>query len=224
MRRWATVLLATALIACSPKPGGPGDADKPNTAGLVRLPCDVASPKPVNGAYCLLGRNYVTPDARAVIVDAAAAMAHRYPGFVLYYMDASGADGHRPFPPHLSHGDGREVDLALVYDGRDGRPLAGPPTPTGYYANINPRPGDPLPCKGVASSQRVADPPPTVDWRLDEARTRDLVLTVIRDPRVKRIFLEPHLKLRLGLSAEAKVHFQGCWAGRHHDHIHVDVL
>lgn len=56
-----------------------------------------------------------------------------------------------------------------------------------------------------------------------EARTRDLTITVIQDPRVRRIFLEPHLKARLGLSAEPKVRLQGCWAARHDDHIHVDV-
>jgi hypothetical protein len=150
-------------------------------------------------------------------------MAHRSPGFVLYYMDASGAEGHVPFAPHLSHGDGREVDLALIYDGPDGQPLAHPPTPSGYFANINPRPGDPLPCRRVFSPQRKPDRPPDAAWRLDEPRTRDLVLAVIQDPRVKRIFLEPHLKARLGLSAESKVRFQGCWAAKHDDHIHVDV-
>jgi hypothetical protein len=49
------------------------------------------------------------------------------------------------------------------------------------------------------------------------------VLAVIQNPHVKRIFLEPHLKLRLDLSDQPKVHFQGCWAARHDDHIHVDV-
>lgn len=213
------LFLLASLAACS----APPDDVKPNAAGLIRLPCHAASPQPVNVSYCLLGRNYVTPASRSAIVSAAAKMAARYPGFVLFYMDASGADGHRPFPPHLSHGDGREVDLALVYDGRDGRPLRKPPTPTGYYANVNPRPGDPLPCKGATAPHRVADPPPTVPWRLDEARTRDLVLAVIQEPGVKRLFLEPHLKLRLGLWDQPKVHFQGCWAARHDDHIHVDL-
>jgi len=220
VKGWIAAALLLSLSACS----APPDDVRPNAAGLVRLPCHAVSPRPVNVSYCLLGRNYVTLAARSVVVDAAGKMAARYPGFVLFYMDASGADGRRPFAPHLSHGDGREVDLALVYDSRDGRPLAKPPTPTGYYANINPRPGDPLPCRNVKGSQRAADPPPDAPWRLDEPRTRDLATTLIQDTRVKRIFLEPHLKLRLGLGDQSKVRFQGCWAGRHDDHIHVDVL
>jgi hypothetical protein len=150
-------------------------------------------------------------------------MGGRYPGFTLWYMDASGPDAHRPFPPHLSHGNGREIDVALAYDDRNGHPLARPPTPTGYLANINPRPGDPLRCKGRLTPMRAPDPPADVAWKLDEPRSRALALTLVRDPRVRRIFLEPHLKLRLGLQAEQKIRFQGCWAGRHDDHIHVDV-
>ena len=206
------VALVLVLAACGPPASPPSDSTIPNAAGLITLPCRDVSPRPANDVYCQ-GRNYVTPAARGVIMDTAAAMARRYPGFVLYYMDASGSDGHVPFAPHLSHGDGREVDLALVYDGADGRPLARPPTPLGYFANVNPRPGDALPCQGVFSLQRKADQPPNANWRLDEARTRDLVLTVIRDPRVRRIFLEPHLKARLSLSAEPKVHFQGVLGG-----------
>jgi hypothetical protein len=219
-----TALLVALLLGACAKPALESDSDnRPNAVGLVHLACAAATPKPANPAYCNAGRNYVTPQALAVIQGVASAMAAREPGFVLYYMDASGADGRKPFPPHLSHGDGREVDLALVYDGPNGQPLPRPPTPSGYLANINPRPGDPLPCKGVLSTQRTADRPFDPAWKLDEARTKELVLTVINDPRVKRIFLEPHLKLRLGLQDEPKVHFQGCWAARHDDHIHVDI-
>lgn len=220
--RAASALVAACLVLAACAPPMSRDGAPPNAAGLVPLPCQAASPRPVNDGFCH-GRNYVTPKARQVILDAAAAMAGRYPGFVLWYMDASGPDGRRPFPPHLSHGDGREVDLALAYDGKGGVPLARPPTASGYFANISPRPGDPLPCKGKLAPMRVADPPANVAWKLDEARTRDLALTLVRDPRVRRIFLEPHLKLRLGLGAEPKIRFQGCWAARHDDHIHVDV-
>jgi len=110
----ATLALAAlcALAACAPPIPESHDAAPPNAAGLVPLPCRAVSPRPVNDFFCR-GRNYVTPRARQVVLDAAAAMAKRYPGFVLWYMDASGPDGHRPFAPHLSHGDGREVDLKI---------------------------------------------------------------------------------------------------------------
>ena len=66
------------------------------------------------------------------------------------------------------------------------------------------------------------DPPADRAWRLDEDRTRDLLALLVADPRVRRIFVEPHLKTRLGFDGNAKVRFAGCQAARHDDHVHVD--
>ncbi len=138
-------------------------------------------------------------------------------------MDASWDKGTKPFPPHLSHGDGREVDMAVFYRTTEGRPLNKPPSLNGYGAHEPARPGDPLPCKGIT---RPGDDGTPADraWRLDEGRTRDLLGLLIQSPQVKRIFLEPHLKRRFGLETEAKVRFAGCWAAPHDDHLHVDFL
>jgi hypothetical protein len=113
----------------------------PNAVGLVPLPCRAAHLRPASPLYCLLKRNYVTPQARDVIVKAADAMALRYPRSVVVYMDASGPDGHRPFAPHLSHGDGREIDLALFYDDLHGHLLPRPPSLSGYGAYEPVKPG-----------------------------------------------------------------------------------
>ncbi len=221
--RATLVALAAALAACTPQgPAGPERKSLPNAAGLVPLPCRAAHLKPASPVYCLLKRNFMTPQARDVIVAAADAMAARYPGSAVVYMDASGPDGHRPFAPHLSHGDGREVDLALVYDDLKGRPLPRPPTLSGYGAYEPVKPGEHRACGGQKGPSE-ADAPPDRRWRLDEVRTKSLVSIVTADPRVRRVFLEPHLKQRLGLAANEKIHFQGCWAGRHDDHLHVDV-
>jgi len=221
--RRAILALALALAACTPNtPSGPEVAPPPNAAGLIPLPCRAAHLKPASPVYCLLKRNYVTPQARDVIVKAADAMAARYPGLAVVYMDASGSDGHKPFKPHLSHGDGREVDLALVYDDRDGRLLSRPPSLSGYGAYEPLKPGEQRACVGQKGPSEP-DAPADRRWRLDEARTKALVSIVTADPRVRRVFLEPHLKQRLGLATDDKIHFQGCWAGRHDDHLHVDV-
>lgn len=42
------------------------------------------------------------------------------------------------------------------------------------------------------------------------------------DPRVGRIFVEPHLRESLGLASE-KFGFQGCRAARHDDHVHFQL-
>jgi murein endopeptidase len=220
----ATILaLAVAVAGCESKgPTGPGGAPPPNAAGLVPLPCGAAHLKAASPLYCLLRRNYVTPQARDVIVKAADLMAKRYPGLAVVYMDASGPDGHKPFQPHLSHGDGREIDLALVYDDLANRPLPRPPTLSGYGAYEPVRLGEHRACGGQKGPSEP-DAPADRRWRLDDARTKSLVSIVTADPRVKRVFLEPHLKQRLGLATNEKIHFQGCWAGRHDDHLHVDL-
>src|SRR5690606_36261895 len=95
--------------------GDPGSV-APNAAGLVSLPCDGSRPlKPAKAFYCRRDRHYVTPAAREALVDAAEAVAHRFPGTAITFMDASGPEGRVPFEPHLSHGDGRQVDLAVFY-------------------------------------------------------------------------------------------------------------
>lgn len=42
------------------------------------------------------------------------------------------------------------------------------------------------------------------------------------EPRVMKIFVEPHLQRKLG-AYDAKIRFQGCRAARHDDHIHFQL-
>ena len=42
-------------------------------------------------------------------------------------------------------------------------------------------------------------------------------------PQIKKIFIEPHLKQRLGLQKENKIRFHGCGAVRYDDHKHVQL-
>ena len=139
-------------------------------------------------------------------------------------MDASWAKGTRPMPPHLSHGDGREIDLAVFYVTPAGRALAKPPTSSGYNAFEPPLHEAARVCVGVKGAHQQGDPPASRGWRLDPDRTSDLVRRLTADVRVRRVFIEPHLKSRLGFSRDAKVRFAGCQAARHDDHMHVDFL
>jgi hypothetical protein len=49
-----------------------------------------------------------------------------------------------------------------------------------------------------------------------------MILWLTAQPEVARIFVEPYLAERLGV-AGGKVRFQGCWAARHDDHVHVEI-
>jgi hypothetical protein len=214
-----------ALTACTPA-APPPEARVQVAPGLVALPCDGVL-KAHWRFYCSSRRNYVTTAADRSLRQVAAALAGRYPGTRVAYMEASWPHGTRPMPPHRSHGDGRQIDLALFYTDREGRPLAGPPSVTGYGAFEPPRREADRRCTGPDRRSKLndrADPPADRQWRLDTVRTRELVRLLSADPQVRRIFIEPHLKARLGFSADPKVRFAGCRAARHDDHIHVDFF
>ena len=64
--------------------------------------------------YCLLNRNYAARPIHRLLEEASRDLASRYPGSVLLYLDA-GFPFFDEFPtlPHLSHDNGRIVDLAF---------------------------------------------------------------------------------------------------------------
>lgn len=234
MARWLAIAgLMLGLSACEAissetdewrgQAGSPG----PNAAGVVSLPCDSSTPlEPIRPYYCRKDRHFVRPDVRDALLDAARQMDDRYPGAKLRFMDASGPLGEKPFPPHLSHGDGRQIDLALYYTDVAERPLDQFPDTSrhgGFYPAEPARPGEPLACPdGRKGAAEKPDPPADRPWRLDEERTKALVQILVADPRVKRILIEPHLERRFGLWGHPKLRFAGCQAARHDDRLHVD--
>lgn len=205
----------------------PVAAVAPGPTALVPLPCEeTGALRPADPIYCEKARHYVTPTAREALLRAADRVARERPGAVVRYMEASWPRGVRPMPPHRSHGDGRQIDLAIFYEDRTGRPLNLPPRSTrerlarGYGAYEPPyREADRV-CAGGPHSR--PDPPADRGWRIDPARTQALMDALLAERGVRRIFLEPHLKRRLGYADDARVRFAGCNAARHDDHLHVD--
>jgi len=176
---------------------------------------------------CVLNRTYLKPKAIALVSTLDQAMASRFPGSGVTVLEGSFPflDGF-PLPPHLSHHDGRKVDLAYFYRDASGRPIAqGSPSPIGYFHFQQPRPGDREPCAARFTPLRwdfAWLQPKEPAWILDKERTRAIVLWLKARPEVTRIFIEPHLADRLGVGG-GKVRFQGCQAARHDDHLHVEV-
>ncbi|MEM1066777.1 MAG: hypothetical protein AAGJ74_14850, partial [Pseudomonadota bacterium] len=60
------------------------------------------------------------------------------------------------------------------------------------------------------------------DYKLDPERNRALLEVLSSDPRVGRIFVEPHLVESLDAASDS-IGFQGCRAARHDDHIHMQL-
>jgi hypothetical protein len=178
-------------------------------------------------AGCALNRIYLRPETLALIGTLDQAMASSYPGSGVTILEGSFPffDG-LPLPPHLSHHDGRKVDLAFFYRDAGDRPVArGSPSPIGYFHFQQPRPGEREPCAGRFTPLRwnfAWLQPKEPAWMLDAERTRAMILWLKARPEVTRIFLEPYLADRLGVSG-GKLRFQGCQAARHDDHLHVEV-
>jgi hypothetical protein len=203
-------------------------------AGRVPLPCRAEPGHPVAAAhplYCLLNRNYVDPRLPPLLDSLAAAMDHAYPGTVTLYLDANFPflDG-VPLAPHLSHDDGRKLDLAYSYAGPDGDYRPGLlRSPIGYWAFEQPGPDDPQPCpeprwltlRWDMSLLQGLYP----DRPLEPKRTRAAIAWLLAEgPRfgLEKILLEPHLVRRFGLSSPL-LRFQGCRAARHDDHLHLQI-
>lgn len=180
-------------------------------------PLRVASP-----VYCALNRTFVSDDLRAVLTEAAREIDRRHPGTYTLLLDANFPffDGF-PLLPHLSHDDGDKADLAFYYADETGYRPGIIRSPIGYFAFER----GPTDCPAAWPSLRGDFGWLQHFWRglsVDETRTGALIRHLSSDPRVGRIFLEPHLAARLDVQ-DPKVRFQGCRAARHEDHIHLQL-
>jgi len=192
--------------------------------GRVARPCFGAPLRAQSVVYCALLRNFVTPELAQVAMDAAERVKRAFPGTVTLALDGgfpffNGV----PLLPHLSHDDGEKLDLALHYSGEGGYLPGQTRSPLGYFA--------------FKALDATEDCPPvwlTLRWRMgwvqgwfgamavEPQRTAALVRALLEDGRVGKVFVEPPIARRLGLS-DPKLHFQGCRAARHDDHIHIQL-
>lgn len=189
--------------------------------------------KPLNVVTCLLNRHYVRPQLKDQLTEVADQMNAQYPGTITNYLDANFPfyNGY-PLLPHLSHNDGRKVDLAFYYvDAATGERSHAAPSVIGYGIYDNPIGNEvnyASKCAGQGFWQYgflgYLVPHWSEDnYAVDPARTKTLVQLLAKHQHTSKIFLEPHLKQRWGLSGVDKIRFHGCHAVRHDDHIHTQI-
>jgi hypothetical protein len=200
--------------------------------GRVQLPVHTTNNlRPLTILTCLLNRNYVRKDLRDVAFTVAEEMNQKYPGTVVNYLDANFPFMNRfPLIPHLSHNDGKKLDLAFCY--KDKATLTASneaPSPIGYGICEEPTAAEKNTAEFCAqhgywqySFLKSIIPQGKNDFLFYGEKTKYLVELFCQDNRIGKIFIEPHLKLRLRLT-NSKVRFHGCQAVRHDDHIHVQL-
>jgi hypothetical protein len=201
--------------------------------GRIRLPVSEENHvRPLLTMTWLLNRNYVITELRDAVFKSAGEMDRIFPGSKVVYLDANFPfwDGF-PLFPHLSHNDGKKIDIAFLYrDTFSGLYTSDHPSIIGYGVCEEPRTDEvntPLICEKKGFWQynmlrRVVPQARRSRFEFDNERTSTLVSELCSIGSVSKIFIEPHLIGRLGLT-NSKIRFHGCQAVRHDDHIHVQV-
>jgi hypothetical protein len=187
---------------------------------------------PHNLGYVLLCRNYVHDDLYFNIVEACKSFKTNY-GIPVTYLDAGFPfiDGF-PLLPHLSHNNGRKIDLAFIYQDKSGKTTLGNPSLLGYGVYEKPLKGEvnqPEKCKDAGYWQydyaKYIGFNIDKDLEIDPDHTRHLIEHLILKTQASKVFIEPHLVQRIKVKSDYsnKIRYHGCHAVRHDDHIHLQI-
>jgi len=179
----------------------------------------------------LMNRNYVRPELNASLQKIALGLNRRQPGIKLTYLDANFLFMNRfPLIPHLSHNDGKKIDISLIYRDEEGSLKNKNPSLSGYGVFEDPKGGEHYQITTCLEKGRwqydfpkyltfgVINP----NLEFSEKATKDLILEILKQPSTGKLFIEPHLKSRLNLRNK-KIRYHGCQAVRHDDHIHFQL-
>jgi hypothetical protein len=202
--------------------------------GRVALNCFATEAHPYQAnsvLYCAFNRNYVQPRVKSMLEELADHMENKFPGTVVSYLDANFPFVNGiPLLPHLSHSDGKKLDVALFYNEQDsGMPLSkGGGWMIGYW-NFAP--------SWHYEKKQVCANDGSLRWKfiwlqsifsnltLDLDRTSEMLnhlsLGNASKP-IQKVFIEPYLVEILNVRSD-KIKFAGCNAARHDDHIHFQV-
>jgi hypothetical protein len=114
---------------------------------LGRVPLPLTETKylqPLNIWTCFLNRNYVRPELMQTAFEVAKQMNVKFPGTTVNYLDANFPFINKfPLIPHLSHNDGKKLDLSFCYrNTKTNEPTNECPSFIGYGICEEPRPDE----------------------------------------------------------------------------------
>ncbi|WP_338813596.1 hypothetical protein V9L05_19620 [Bernardetia sp. Wsw4-3y2] len=180
---------------------------------------------------CILNRHYVKPQLKEALFRIGKDFDKKYPNSKVRYLDAN-FPFYTGFPllPHISHNDGKKIDLSFFYlDKETGKPTHEKPSFSGYGIYEEPQKGEinqPAICLKQSWYYDIGKYAKVYshkeDYSFDTERTNYLMKLIIKEKSLKKFFLEPHLKNRFNITSP-KWRFHGCKAARHDDHVHVQL-
>ncbi|MEM9921405.1 MAG: hypothetical protein AAF990_25110 [Bacteroidota bacterium] len=182
---------------------------------------------------CLMNRHYVRPQLKTAFQKIAQKFHRAYPTISLNYLDANFPflDGY-PLLPHRSHDDGEKLDVGFIYKNQLNKQYQ-KKTPAffgyGFCEEPKKKERDQISAcldKGYWQYDLLkyfCFQKEDERFTFDETANKKLLQLIAREKSIRKIFIEPHLKTRLGLSGFQKIRFHGCKAVRHDDHIHFQL-
>lgn len=187
--------------------------------------------RPANFVYVLLNRNYVKPELNQLLHATARTLLNTKSTIAIRYLDANFPFINKfPLLPHLSHNDGEKIDISFVYENKEGQLTDKRKSISGYGVFTTPTASEfnqIEKCLNDGHFQydftkythfgRINE-----QLQFSNKGTKSLINALLRNENLGKIFIEPHLKTRLGLSND-KIRYHGCHAVRHDDHIHVQL-
>jgi len=185
--------------------------------------------KPSTYMTVLLNRNYVTPKLNDLLTKT----AKRLQGtkIRINYLDANFPFINKfPLLPHLSHNDGKKIDLSFIYEDSAGQISNKQKSISGYGVFEAPRSNELNQiARCLQSGYWQYDYPKYLtfgmineDLLFSKKGTKKLIKLLLTNSDLGKIFIEPHLKKRLGLK-DSRLRYHGCKAVRHDDHIHMQL-
>jgi hypothetical protein len=180
---------------------------------------------PLNILYPLLQRNYVRHHVHTSFTTSVKAATSKNPGMVVRYLDAGFPFPVIPLLPHLSHRDGRKIDVAFQFQ-RDGNYVDQALSPIGYWGYAKESKGRDCAGGGKKFAGLTIPLRWDFDWLqplwpnldLDKERNRALFSALEKEKALKHILLEPTLKKVL---PSTKLAENSCNVARHDDHFHL---
>lgn len=177
----------------------------------------------------LLNRHYVTPQLKSELEDISIQMKKVNPKIKTVYLDANFPfwDGF-PLLPHLSHNDGKKIDLSFIYS-KKGKITNEKPSRSGYGYFEGPTSKEydqSSTCKKQGYWQYDFPKYLTLgsksNLKFNANATKKLINHIIHRSKTHKVFIEPHLKQRMNIK-HSKLRFHGCRSVRHDDHIHYQI-